>query len=122
MILVPGLVRIGKRKELNGSKKVEDIWTSSYCTYLKIKDSDSIVAFGLNNCYQLGAEDMENRYQPDLIQTLKFMAPLKKVIGGMHHTLFLDQNGKLYHSVFLIFFYIFLKFIAFNEGSYPTDR
>ncbi len=103
MILVPGLVRIGKRKELNGSKKVEDIWTSSYCTYLKIKDSDSIVAFGLNNCYQLGAEDMENRYQPDLIHTLKFMAPLKKVIGGMHHTLFLDQNGKLNSPVFLLF-------------------
>ncbi len=93
MILVPGLVRIGKKKELGGNRKVEDIWTSSYCTYLKIKDSESIVAFGLNNCYQLGAEDMENRYQPDLIQTLKFMAPLKKVIGGMHHTLFLDTNG-----------------------------
>jgi len=96
MILVPGLVRIGKKKEFNGSKKIEDIWTSSYCTYLKVKDSDAIVAFGLNNCYQLGAEDMENRYQPDLIQTLKFMAPLKKVIGGMHHTLFLDTNGRVY--------------------------
>lgn len=96
MILVPGLVRIAKRKELNGSKKIEDIWTSSYCTYLKIKDTDCIVAFGLNNCYQLGAEDLENRYQPDLIATLKFQAPLKKVIGGMHHTLFLDTNGRVY--------------------------
>lgn len=115
MILVPGLVRIGKRKELNGSKKVEDIWTSSYCTYLKIKDSDSIVAFGLNNCYQLGAEDMENRYQPDLIQTLKFMAPLKKVIGGMHHTLFLDQNGKLVsHCIIGLKFFYILKLRGFT--------
>jgi len=96
MILEPGLVRIGKRKELNGSKTVEDIWTSSYCTYLKLKDSDSIIAFGLNNCYQLGAEDMENRYQPDLIHSLKFDAKLKKVIGGMHHTLFLDTLGNVY--------------------------
>lgn len=96
MILVPGIVRIGKKKELHGNQKVDDIWTSSYCTYLKIKDSDSIIAFGLNNCYQIGAEDMENRYQPELIQTLKFMAPLKKVIGGMHHTLFLDTNGRVY--------------------------
>jgi len=39
---------------------------------------------------------MENRYQPDLIQSLKFMAPLKKIIGGMHHTLFLDTNGRVY--------------------------
>lgn len=96
MILVPGLVRIAKRKELNGNKKIENIWTSSYCTYLKVKDSDSIIAFGLNNCCQLGAEDMENRYQPDLIHSLKFEAPLKKVIGGMHHTLFLDTSGQVY--------------------------
>lgn len=96
MILVPGLVRIAKKKELNGNRKVDDIWTSSYCTYLKMKDSDLIVAFGLNNCYQIGAEDMENRYQPEFIQTLKFMAPLKKIIGGMHHTLFLDTNGRVY--------------------------
>ena len=49
---------------------------------------------GLNNCCQLGAENLENRYQPDLISSLKFEGPLKKVIGGMHHTLFLDSKGK----------------------------
>jgi hypothetical protein len=97
MILEPGLVRIAKRKELNGNKQIEDIWTSSYCTYLKVKDSDAIIAFGLNNCYQLGAEDMENRYQPDLMHSLKFEGKLKKVIGGMHHTLFLDSKGYYYY-------------------------
>jgi alpha-tubulin suppressor-like RCC1 family protein len=94
MILVPGQVRIAKRKELHGMKKIEDIWTTAYCTFLKVKDSESIIAFGLNNCYQLGADDIENRYQPDLISSLKFEGKLKKVIGGMHHTLFLDTNGK----------------------------
>ena len=95
MILVPALVRIGKRKELHGLKKIEDIWTTAYCTFLKVKDSDLIIAFGLNNCFQLGAEDAENRYQPDLISSLKFETNLKQVIGGMHHTLFLDINGLL---------------------------
>lgn len=62
----------------------------------KPKDSDLIIGFGLNNCYQLGIEDGENRYQPDILSSLKFEAKLKKVIGGMHHTLFLDVNGNVY--------------------------
>lgn len=94
MILEPGIVRMIKRKELNGLKKIEDIWATAYCTFLKMKDSEAIIAFGLNNCCQLGAENLENRYQPDLISSLKFEGPLKKVIGGMHHTLFLDSKGK----------------------------
>jgi len=96
MILVPGPVRIAKKKELHGLRKIEDIWTTAYCTFLKVRDSDSIIAFGLNNCFQLGAEDMENRYQPCVISSLKFEGKLVGVIGGMHHTLFLDSNGSVY--------------------------
>lgn len=96
MILEPGLVRFGKRKELQGHRQIEDIWTTSYCTFLKVKDSDLTIGFGLNNCFQLGIEDAENRYQPDILQSLKFEGKLKKVIGGMHHTLFLDTNGFVY--------------------------
>jgi regulator of chromosome condensation len=96
MILVPGLVRIGKKKELQGHKLVEDVWASAYCTFLKIKYSDIIVGFGLNNCFQLGIEDSENRYQPDILHSLKFEGTLKKVVGGMHHTLFLDSAGFVY--------------------------
>jgi regulator of chromosome condensation len=98
MILEPGLVRFAKRKELQGHRQIEDIFTTSYCTFLKVKDSDITIGFGLNNCYQLGIEDGENRYQPDLLSSLKFEngAKIKKVIGGMHHTLFLDTNGFVY--------------------------
>ena len=96
IILEPGLVRFGKRKELQGHKQIEDIWTTPYCTFLKVKDSDLIIGFGLNNSYQLGIEDAENRYQPDILQMLRFEGKLKKVIGGMHHTLFLDSVGSVY--------------------------
>jgi regulator of chromosome condensation len=92
-ILEPSIVRIGKKRELNRHRKFEDIWTTSYCTFLKLKDTDIIIGFGLNNCYQLGIEDCENRYQPEILHSLKFNGKLKKVIGGMHHTLFLDSNG-----------------------------
>ena len=91
---MPGLVRFGKRKELAGHKQIEDIWTSAYSTFLKVKDSDIIIGFGLNNCYQLGIEDTENRYQPDIMQSLLFEGSLRTVIGGMHHTLFLDSKGE----------------------------
>ena len=39
---------------------------------------------------------MENRYQPDILQALLFEGTLKKVVGGMHHTLFLDSKGFVY--------------------------
>lgn len=96
MILVPALVRIGKKKELNGHKKVENVWATAYGTFLQVKDSDMIVGFGLNNCYQIGLEDAENRYQPEILPTLKFESKLRKVVGGMHHTLFLDEAGNVY--------------------------
>jgi regulator of chromosome condensation len=96
MILEPGLVRFGKRKELQGHKQIEDLWTSPYCTFLKVKDSELIIGFGLNNCHQLGIDDAENRYQPDILHSFKFEAKLRKVIGGMHHTLLLDTLGNVY--------------------------
>ncbi|CAF0880162.1 unnamed protein product [Brachionus calyciflorus] len=95
MILNPGIVRFAKRKELAGHKQIENVWTTPYCTFLKLKDSDLIIGFGLNNSFQLGIEDCENRYQPDLLD-LKFDGYLKKVIGGMHHTIFLDSKGFVY--------------------------
>ena len=54
MILVPGKVRIAKRKELNRSRYIDNIWTTSYCTFLRVKDSDTLIGFGLNNYFQLG--------------------------------------------------------------------
>ncbi|RNA13003.1 regulator of chromosome condensation isoform X2 [Brachionus plicatilis] len=96
MILAPGLVRFGKRKELAGHKQIENAWTTPYCTFLKVRDADVIIGFGLNNSYQLGIEDCENRYQPDVLTGLKFEGSLVKVIGGMHHTLFLDSLGFVY--------------------------
>jgi regulator of chromosome condensation len=97
MILEPGLVRFSKKRELHGHKKVENIWTSSYCTFLQIKDTDIIVGFGLNNCFQLGVQDMENRYQPEVLQAISIIpSKIKKIAGGMHHTLFLDTDGHVY--------------------------
>ena len=96
MILVPALVRIGKRKELHGLKKIEDIWTTAYCTFLKVKDSDLIIAFGLNNCFQLGAEqqcsDSKKKISKSELSTVdcgveRSDAPELHVLGTEHSRL-----------------------------------
>jgi hypothetical protein len=56
MILVPGIVRIAKRKELNRNQLVDDIWATAYCTFLKLKNTNTIIGFGLNNSHQLGTK------------------------------------------------------------------
>lgn len=61
MIIAPGLVRIAKRKELHGNRLIDNIWTTSYCSFLKVKDSDIIIGFGLNNYYQLGNFEKKER-------------------------------------------------------------
>lgn len=40
MILDPALVRFGKKKELHGHKQIEDVWTSPYCTFLKVENAE----------------------------------------------------------------------------------
>jgi hypothetical protein len=50
-----------------------------------------------------GIEDSENRYQPEILPSLKFESKLIKVVGGMHHTLFLDDAGKFFFILICFF-------------------
>lgn len=107
MILVPGIVRIAKRKELNKNQLVDDIWTTAYCTFLRLKDTNTLLCFGLNNSYQLGIDDGEDRYQPEIQPSIKLDYKIVKIVGGMHHTLLLDSAG----CVIIITVCMFLIFI-----------
>lgn len=62
-LLTPQLVLFGGR----GKKRVEvdDVWTGSYCTFVRAKHSGAIYVFGLNNYNQLGLEDQSTRFQPE---------------------------------------------------------
>jgi len=50
-LLVPQMVALGR-----GKKKLimDDIWTGSYCTFVRAKETGLIYVFGLNNYHQLG--------------------------------------------------------------------
>ena len=87
------LIRFERNKMFRRLKFVENIWTTPYCTFLSFKNTDTIVGFGLNNANQLGVDNKDNCFQPEILNNLKFNSKLVKVVGGLHHTLFLDSSG-----------------------------
>ncbi|CAC5423947.1 RCC1 [Mytilus coruscus] len=95
-ILKMGPVRCKK----HGSRKhatFSDIWAGQYVTFAKEKESGDIYSWGLNNYFQIGFDDMQNRFIPEWVPS--FAAHNKKWIkiqAGQHHTMLLDEDGKVY--------------------------
>jgi len=78
--------------------KVVDVACGQYSSFL-ITNAGSVIGFGLNNCYQMGFDDREVRYAPTLIPLTKENGDALKVVkvsSGMHHTLFLTDEGEVY--------------------------
>ncbi|VDI14481.1 regulator of chromosome condensation [Mytilus galloprovincialis] len=95
-ILKMGPVRCKK----HGSRKharFSDIWAGQYVTFAKEKESGDIYSWGLNNYFQIGFDDMQNRFTPEWVPS--FAAHNKKwtkIQAGQHHTMLLDEEGKVY--------------------------
>ena len=53
LLLTPGKVHFKKR-----ALKFSDIWTGQYVTYAQARETGDIYAWGLNNYYQLGEEEI----------------------------------------------------------------
>lgn len=118
-LLTPQPVALGR-----GKKKtvVDDIWTGSYCTFVRAKDTGLIYVFGLNNYSQLGyflvvyrflffflffflqsslliklvisgLPDQDTRFQPEVSKGFIGHRWLS-ISSGQHHTLALDEDGK----------------------------
>ena len=51
-------------------------------------------AWGLNNYYQLGTGDMENKYFPAYVSSLAADKDWKCVAAGQHHTVAVNKDGK----------------------------
>ncbi|XP_048256048.1 regulator of chromosome condensation-like [Haliotis rufescens] len=95
LILNPGLVRC---KKYRSRKMVQfsDIWTGQYMTFAQEKDTGDIYAWGLNNYYQLGFDDMENRYLPERAASFCMGTDWKSIMAGQHHTVALDTEGRVF--------------------------
>lgn len=95
-ILKMGPVRCKKH---SSRKRAEfsDIWAGQYVTFAKEKESGDIYAWGLNNYFQLGFSDMENRFVPERVNSFaEHTKKWVKVQAGQHHTMLLDEEGKVY--------------------------
>jgi len=90
-LLDPGLVKCRARKT-----KFSDIWTGQYCTYAKAAGTGDIYAWGLNNYYQLGIPDMENKFVPEKSESFHPDKNWVMISGGQHHALGLDSTGLVY--------------------------
>uniref|UniRef100_T1GIS5 RCC1-like domain-containing protein n=1 Tax=Megaselia scalaris TaxID=36166 RepID=T1GIS5_MEGSC len=75
-------------------KNIEHIWATTYCTFLKVANSDQILGFGLNNYKQLAIpKDIQVVSTPLVIGSFK---NVEKIAGGQHHTLILTKDQKVY--------------------------
>lgn len=75
-------------------KRIEKIWATTYCTFLRVADSETILGFGLNNYKQLGiSKDIQVCSTPMVLDSFK---NVEKISGGQHHTLVLTKDKKVY--------------------------
>lgn len=89
-VLSPRQVHTKKR-----TTKFHNVWTGSYVTYA-LTTTGEVYSWGLNNYYQLGFDDMKNRYVPEWAKSFSKNIQWSELAGGQHHTLALDSNGKVY--------------------------
>lgn len=87
-LLSPELVQIKF-----GRVAADAIWASTYCTFLREKETHKIYGFGLNNYNQLG---LKKTSEPSFTPKVTSFDNVKAVAGGSHHTLVLKNDGKVY--------------------------
>lgn len=69
-----------------------DVWAGTYVSFAKSVSGD-IYAWGLNNYYQLGIDDMVNRFVPELVKALPSDQGWQGIAGGQHHTVAVNKDG-----------------------------
>lgn len=87
-LLSPELVQIKF-----GRVVADAVWASTYCTFLREKETQKIYAFGLNNYNQLG---LKKTSEPSFAPKVNSFENVHQIAGGSHHTLVLKNDGKVY--------------------------
>ncbi|CAG9761411.1 unnamed protein product [Ceutorhynchus assimilis] len=73
----------------------DNIWASTYGTFAKVANRDDIYVCGVNNFNQIGLDQVEPRYLPKKSQDFS-QYKWQHITGGMHHTLGLTLDKKVY--------------------------
>ena len=76
--------------------RIVDVACGQNSSFL-ISEKGVVLGFGLTNCYQMGFPDREIRFTPEVVPIKDEQGEpinVKQISSGMHHTLFLSDNGK----------------------------
>lgn len=94
-VLAAATIQLKKVTRKTG--RVIDVACGQYSSFL-VTESGQVIGFGLNNCYQMGYQDREVRYAPEVIPIKDGDndVKVKRIASGMHHTLFLSDSGDVY--------------------------
>ncbi|RUS71973.1 hypothetical protein EGW08_020266 [Elysia chlorotica] len=79
MLLSPGRVKV-KKYHSRKLAKFSDVWAAAYVTFAK------------ENSF----EDMVNRFLPERVRSFSESGQWSTICGGLHHTVALDSNGKVF--------------------------
>ena len=91
------------RKMTRKTGKIVDVACGQYSSFL-ISESGAVLGFGLTNCYQMGFPERVIRFTPEVVPIKDEEGKsinVKSISSGMHHTLFLSDEGK-FVDLFLI--------------------
>lgn len=87
-LLVPEMVNLKRLK-------ADAVWATTYCTFVRVQNglAENILAFGLNNYWQLGLPKTD---APLFIPRPTTFTNVKSIVGGQHHTLVLTNDNKCF--------------------------
>ncbi|GFN79071.1 regulator of chromosome condensation-like [Plakobranchus ocellatus] len=95
VLLRPGRVRV-KRYHSRKLAQFSDVWAGPYVTFAKEKETGDIYAWGLNNYFQLGLDDISSRFIPERVKSFSETGKWVNICGGLHHTVALNAEGKVF--------------------------
>lgn len=92
LLLTPARVQMARNKK--GNVIFNDVWAGLHATFARSTTGD-IYACGLNNYNQLGFEDPKTHFNLQIVRSF-FGREWSKISCGLHHTLSLDNQGRVY--------------------------
>ncbi|PAA77407.1 hypothetical protein BOX15_Mlig016926g1, partial [Macrostomum lignano] len=96
-LLTPREIRLDSRRRL---AQFDDVWAGAYASFARVRGGvggvgDLVLAWGLNNFYQLGTGDLENRFFPAV--AIEFNGRRwQELSSGQHHTVAVDSEGGVF--------------------------
>lgn len=92
LLLTPEVVRCHSSRK--SQPNFTDIWAGQYSSYAQ-DSNGNVYAWGLNNYFQLGFSNINDRFIPEKVASFKSNGWLD-IVGGQHHAVALGSDHKVY--------------------------